>query len=179
MKNDQNQPGNVYQNAPGYPQNQQTGNPQQSFSTRLMSERLPEEKKQMAAYLEKLNTMLVPTTSYAAVVRELLLEQLDNAEYLLLKIDPKDNVALYGYLMGMIFWYRGYQTEAGQHFYQASQDDPNMEVFRETYQYQWGDHSGGGDGKTQGRDKSSCCSGADCCECLSCCSDLSRCFGSC
>ena len=158
---------------PNQPQPPQA--PQQNRPS--VGERLPEEKKTMQGFLQQLSGMLIPTTNYAEVVRELLLEQIDNAEYQLLQISPQDNPALYSYLMGMVFWYRGYQTEAGQQFELAMQNDPQNEVFRKTYQYQWAPQSARQKGKGgKGSSAGDCC--CECVDCIHCCTDCSSCLGS-
>lgn len=142
-----------------------------------VGERLPEEKNQMKGFLQQLNGRLAPASDYGAVVRELLLEQIDNAEYLLLHIDSRENTALYAYLMGMVFWYRGYQAEAGQQFQQAAQSDPQNDVFQKTYQYQWNPQpSGYHEKRGKGAMMADCC--CDCADCIRCCSNCSSCLGS-
>lgn len=169
-------PSGGYQNNAQQPyQGQQVQQPGQ----RPVANRLPEEKKQMSGFLDMLLSKQIvrQDSPFLPVVRELQLEAVDNAEYRLLQTDPNLDPALYNYLMGMVFWYRGYQNEAGQRFFQAMQSAPQNEVYSGTFNYQWGqnnDPQGTNNEKASG----SCCSWTDCCDCLSCCSNLSSCLGS-
>lgn len=158
--------------------NQQYAQPNaQGYQTRPL-ERTAEEKNRMFGYIDTLlHTAVRQDSPFIPVIRELQLESVENAEYQLLQIDPNSDPALYNYLMGMVFWLRGYQNEAGQRFLQAMQTAPQIQVYTDTYNYQWGVQGSEQTGK-EGKSSDKCCTGMDVCECICCCADISKCLGS-
>ena len=116
---------------------------------------------------------------YAQIRAAINANQLDRAEQLLDSVDVADRGAEWSFLMGSLYYRRGWMDEAARFFRDAARMDPTNPEYRQAFNYiQYGgapDRSAGnGVANMSGCDVCSSLLCADClCECLG--GDLIRC----